>query len=300
MLFFGGNPRPASRKSTGWHRAGAAVSVVLLILNSPSVPAEEWAWWQHYELALERIAAGDGAGARQALGAALELRPLAGLHLSTEGLRSVDYLPHLHLAIAAHLDGDATAAREHLEEAEAVGAAERSEAGNRMLEAYRSILRAPPAGPSQASPTPSTAAKPGFADYPRRPVVLSDREAAALEARVLRRCGLDESIDRAQAPWYYHYELGLELAEHGDPQRALDALISAVERRESPQRSARLYGMWFIDYLPYFQIARLHATLGNRSCALDALRLSESKGEVTPVHDDYEDWTLLQRELEEP
>ena len=55
-----------------------------------------------------------------------------------------------------------------------------------------------------------------------------------------------------------------------------------MDRRPDPQRKARLYGMWFMDYLPYLQIARAHAQLGNRECALDALRLSEELGEVLP------------------
>jgi hypothetical protein len=37
-----------------------------------------------------------------------------------------------------------------------------------------------------------------------------------------------------------------------------------------------------MDYLPYLQIARAHARLGNRECALDALRLSQELGEVSP------------------
>jgi hypothetical protein len=40
--------------------------------------------------------------------------------------------------------------------------------------------------------------------------------------------------------------------------------------------------MWFMDYLPYLQIARAHTRLGNRECALDALRLSQELGEVSP------------------
>ena len=66
------------------------------------------------------------------------------------------------------------------------------------------------------------------------------------------------------------------------PSAALDALIDSVDRRPDPQRKARLYGMWFMDYLPYLQIARAHARLGNRECALDALRLSQELGEVSP------------------
>jgi hypothetical protein len=106
---------------------------------------------------------------------------------------------------------------------------------------------------------------------------------ARIRREVLSRCRLPADSKAADAPWYFHYELGLSLlGDHGDPQRALDALIDSVDRRPEPQRKARLYGMWFLDYLPYIQIAKAHAQLGNRECALDALRLSQEMGEVSP------------------
>jgi hypothetical protein len=68
--------------------------------------------------------------------------------------------------------------------------------------------------------------------------------------------------------------------KRGDPQRALDALVAATDRRSLPQRGARMYGMWFTDYHPYLEIAAAHVQLGNWSCAFDALSLSRQLGEV--------------------
>ena len=83
------------------------------------------------------------------------------------------------------------------------------------------------------------------------------------------------------APWYFHYELGRDLYRRGDPQRALDALIEAATLRADPGHGARIYGMWFMDYLPYLEIARAHARLGNWDCAQNALEYSRQAKEVS-------------------
>lgn len=141
--------------------------------------------------------------------------------------------------------------------------------------------------PTQRASERSDGSLPGYRDFEPQPPVLSDEQLQEVEREVLRRCGLDGATPARQAPWYFHYELGLELARRGDPQRALDALLEATERREASKRGARMYGMWFTDYLPYFQIARLHVVLGNWSCAADALRRSEEEGEVSPETREY-------------
>jgi len=144
---------------------------------------------------------------------------------------------------------------------------------------------------AQGQPAPS------FRRYEKKPPHLSEAEAARIRSEVLTRCKLPQDSKAKDAPWYFHYELGLELAERGDAQRALDALIDSVDRRPEPQRKARLYGMWFLDYLPYLQIARAHAHLGNRECAMDALRLSEQLGEVTPDDRDAKELEALLGDL---
>jgi tetratricopeptide (TPR) repeat protein len=185
--------------------------------------------------------------------------------LAAEPREAADYWPHLYLAIACHMTGDVAAAKRHLSETEAAGFSEKSETGRRLLAAERLLL--------------GDAAS--FRRYDRRAPRISDEEMARIRRDVLSRCRLPAEQKASDAPWYFHYELGLALAEHGDPQRALDALIDSVDRRPDPQRKARLYGMWFLDYLPYLQIAKAHAQLGNKECALDALRLSQEMGEVS-------------------
>jgi hypothetical protein len=78
-----------------------------------------------------------------------------------------------------------------------------------------------------------------------------------------------------QYPWYYHYEVGLAMQKHRDWQRALDSLLTALDGRDRPQRFTRIYGMWFIDYFPYYNIGLAHYQLGNWKCALQSFRLSQ-------------------------
>jgi len=100
------------------------------------------------------------------------------------------------------------------------------------------------------------------------------------------------------APWYANYELGLELERKGDYPRALTHFIDAVAHRPNPQKQARMYGMWLIDYYPYFHIARAHTRLENWQCAKNALDISQRLGEIPTAAPEMNEWLSLQRETE--
>ncbi len=275
-----------------------SVPMIALLL---SLVAGVTPWYRHYEQGLHELSQGHGTAALQELQGAAAQRSEPGLKVRTYGVRYIDYLPDLYLAVAAHMAGEIELAREHLARAERAGIAVQNDDGRELLEAYRILLE--PASESTGT-VPSPAAspadeRPGYVEYERQPVVLSEDEYQDVQQRVLARCGLDPATEPRGAPWYYHYELGLELAEHQDPQRALDALIEAVERRPEPKQAARMYGMWFIDYLPYFEIAKQHTVLGNRECALDALDVSAARGELSPQHQQYREFVNLKAELED-
>jgi hypothetical protein len=99
-------------------------------------------------------------------------------------------------------------------------------------------------------------------------------ERAELERRVRDRCGVGGETPDSFLPWYYHYVLGMEYRRAGDDAHALDCLKSAVARRPEPKSGARVYGMWFVDYLPYSALAEVNERLGYRDCAEDARRLA--------------------------
>jgi hypothetical protein len=163
--------------------------------------------------------------------------------------------------------------------------------------AVPAFAQAPPAGTAPAKAGKSN--EPRYKDYERKPVVLSDREVEELRAEVLARCQLKPDTKPQEAPWYFHYELGRDLEKRGDPQRALDALIEAATLRADPAHGARTYGMWFVDYLPYFEIARAHAKLGNWDCAQNALDFSKRANEVSSRDKEFAEFRKLALETEQ-
>lgn len=132
----------------------------------------------------------------------------------------------------------------------------------------------------------------------RKATVLTEQQTAELRKHVLSRCRLPLSTKPKDAPWYFHYELGQALAGRGDAQRALDAFLEAVGKRAFPQHGARLYGMWFTDYVPYFEIARAHARLDNWACARNALLLSRNAREIRPDDAQFAEFRSLVAEAE--
>lgn len=60
-----------------------------------------------------------------------------------------------------------------------------------------------------------------------------------------------------------------------------------------------MYGMWLIDYYPYFHIARSHVRLANWQCAKNALEISQRLGEIPPNAPELNELLSLQRETEQ-
>lgn len=106
---------------------------------------------------------------------------------------------------------------------------------------------------------------------------LQSGEADALRHKVLVQCGLVGT--RNVLPWYFHFAYAQALLEAGDARRAVVELSESINLRPEPRARKRTYGMWFTDYLPYFQLAEAHAKLDNWPCAEHALQLSRSTGE---------------------
>ncbi len=258
-------------------------------------------WYVHYATGVELIGEGRADEAYDRLTMALAQRAEPRLRVRTYGVRYIDYTPHLYLAVAAQMMGNVEPAREHLAAAEKAGVAAQSSAGSKLLAAYQ-ILLWPAITVPTTVPTTAAAQAPtndqGYKVFERRDEVLTEVAFQDLRNDVAERCGLPPDSDSSAAPWYFHYEMGLELASHGDAQRALDALIVAADRRPTSERNLRMYGMWFTDYLPYFGIARVHAQLGNWECAADALVMSGEMGEISENDEQYGTLCKLREEVE--
>ena len=246
--------------------------VIALLLAS----VQSGTWYTQYQTGVRLIEQGQAAAAKSHLEAALAARDKEGLQVPTGSQQYVDYLPHLYLAIANQMSGNLDAARRELALAETSGVAAKSEVGRSLLVAYQLLLR----GPGQRT----------YAIYDPKPPVLTESEFSMLKNDVLTRCDLPPDTKLKDAPWYANYEIGLELERKGDFPRALTHFIDAVEDRPNPQKQARMYGMWLIDYYPYFHIARSHVRLQNWDCAKNALEISERLGEIprgTPEASEY-------------
>ncbi len=136
----------------------------------------------------------------------------------------------------------------------------------RTIALVLATLFAAPGAPARAdAPTPA-------------PVSLTPEAAAALRDRVMVQCGLAPAA-RDALPWYFHFEYGSQLLAAGDARRAIDHLSRSVDLHQDPGAAQRVYGMWYIDYAPYLQLADAHARLGNWPCAASALALSDAKHE---------------------
>jgi tetratricopeptide (TPR) repeat protein len=261
--------------------------IVALILAAPAT--EPATWYARYETGVRLVEQGQAAAALPHLEAALAAHPKEGLQVPTGSHEYIDYIPHLYLAIAHQMSGDVDKARQELAAAETSGVAAKSEVGHPLLIAYQLLLR----GDTNVRYT-----KPRYAIYAQKTPVLSDEEFTMLRRDVLAKCDLPLDTKQAQEPWYANYEIGLELERKGDYPRALTHFIDAVARRPNPQKQARTYGMWLIDYYPYFHIARDHVRLQNWECARNALEISQRLAEIPPGSPEMDEYLSLQLETE--
>jgi hypothetical protein len=136
-------------------------------------------------------------------------------------------------------------------------------------------LAAGPALSAQAAAVlPASAAGPTAG-----PMSLTPEAADDLRRQVLVQCGLPAD-QQDGLPWYFHFEYGRQLNTAGDARRAIGELSQSIEIDPKPGAAKRMYGVWYVDYLPYFQLAQAHARLGNWPCAANALTLSQRYDEA--------------------
>ena len=81
--------------------------------------------------------------------------------------------------------------------------------------------------------------------------------------------------------WYESYHRAEVAIEEQDWSAALLALDSAIEAKPTPAARARTYGMRFVEYFPYLQLATVYFHLGQYDAAIDALETETGHGEIT-------------------
>ena len=84
----------------------------------------------------------------------------------------------------------------------------------------------------------------------------------------------------AQTYWFETYQLAVELIDDGNVEEAADLLERLIDKRPHPQDRVRLPGNQFLDYLPYYQRARIEIRLGEHVRASRSLDLSEAFGAI--------------------
>ncbi len=251
------------------------------------VPSQE-----AYRTGIEQLARGELHAASESFyqAIALDPEPEAGPN---------EYLPYLNLSIALFEMGQTRAARDSLIQSQVYGVAASTETGTKLLNRYAAEIMSAPLDESQfviAVPVSATENRTLF-DSDEKTVSPDDTMAysdSGFDAdRKQKRCA--STIIRAddKLPWFFYYQCGVVLMQAGDAHKAISAFEMGANALDDPSRGKRMYGMWFVDYLPYYQIALAHSQLGDWESANTAIQTSVAHGEFSPTDPDYETFTAL-------
>jgi hypothetical protein len=266
-------------------RKSFVLSTTLAVMLTPMagsadmLPCEEM-----YTRGVSAFQAGDFALAERFLMESTALSPEAD---AEEG----GYIPYIYLAATRYELGQFSGARDALIQSQVYGASAETRVGKQMIRDYAVSIMSAPATDRPMKPQ----ASPLFAESDS----LSDFEAELVRARVLKRCALSSDIDDNKLPWYFHYLLGLEYSESGDKSRAVHAFQMGANLEDSSSRNKRLYGTWFMEYLPFYQIAVAQAELEHWSEAREALYASLAAGEFEEGSPQWDRFQELERMLDQ-
>jgi len=222
-------------------------------------------WRANYETALQLISQGKYEESLSYLKMATADKPVS--QVVRDRYTTLEYLPYLQIAICYFHLGKLELAAEHLDLEKNLPAIQQSSNGKKLMEEYSAKLASPDSVDS------SSVDLEAIRRFEKRPYLLNDIEVQKMKEDIRSQCALPKAEERSY-PWYYHYELGLALTKKNDWQRALDSFLEALDHREKPNRFSRTYGVWFVDYYPYYNIGMAHYHLQNWKCAVSSFRLS--------------------------
>jgi len=263
--------------------------LILLVLFSSWVYADPAAWEQNYKKGIQLEAEGKYEEAASYFKMAVADKPISEIIPSGQG--TLEYLPYLQLGLCYQQLGKNQLASEFLNLENRLPAIQQSAGGKELMAKVQQNLS--DAGKSSAEQSDQAIRK-----YEKKPYLLSDVEVARMKEQIRQRCNLPKASDQSY-PWYFHYELGKEMENKKDWQRALDSFLQALDHRDQPQKLSRMYGMWFVDYYPYYNIGVAHFHLQNWECAENAFELSQAFEDIPPTSQEFQALQKMKAEAQE-
>jgi len=231
---------------------------------------------------IQQFSEGDPAAAADSFFSAIRLAP-------APETQPAEYIPYIYLAVSHYENGHFQQARDALIQSQVYGVAAKTETGKLLLERYAAKIMTAKMDDRNYVSTPQSS------PVLNEAYTLSDNEVELIRAQVLNRCAIDAKLAKNKLPWYFYYEFGMDLMKAGDAKRAVEAFQLGANLREDPRRNKRMYGMWYVDYLPYYQLALAHSKLGEWQQAHEAILTSENFGEFSPNDPDYASFSELDR-----
>ena len=211
------------------------------------------------------------------------------------GVRPGEYLPYIYLSATQFEMGHTLEARDALIQSQVFGVASKTETGKLLLGRYAVDIMSAPLDNRRytAAPPPKPAEKQLASLSESNTVSMSESKPVPISEQTVRRCAKASKQPDNNLPWHFHYKCGVDLMEAGEPKQAVDSFLMGANTHQDPARSKRMYGMWYIDYLPYYQIALAHSRLGDWEKAQNAIETSASFEEFAPTDPDYQSFTEL-------
>ena len=202
------------------------ILITLLLVGLPLLAVAEYRG--DYVDALDAMERQDWAQAELHLQHAIVAQPRSAAQIRLRGMRFAPYLPWLHLGVVRQARSDCEGAVAAWEQAIEQGVA-RHDPSFEQLRAGMGACGAeiPPAG-----------------DYSSRTATSTFRDVE------------NPSYKR-------HYRAALDHLAAREPELAEQALLDALAENPTPQARIRLYGMRFIPYLPYYQLAEARLLRGD-------------------------------------
>ncbi|HUI09514.1 MAG TPA: tetratricopeptide repeat protein [Bacteroidota bacterium] len=239
------------------------LALLFVLAAMPAALPAQVPWYVSYERALNAQEEGDWKASVPLLQDAVAQKQAPRLKAKTYGLRFVNYFPYFHLGEAYYHLGEKQKAVENFDVCLKYGEIREAPEEFALLTSHRNELTgnvaergAPPAhgGPGEARPA----------------VQLEPPDAMP-------------PVATSGLPWYVSYETGLAYMESGDWLNAIENFRDALGANAIPRRYARTYGMWFITYIPYYELGEAYFNQGMWALALRYLETSERLGEVNEM-----------------